>query len=436
MASSPNVSEEILALREGVRTRFDTIAALPELRVAKAWDLAWLARQLVALSYAAGEEEDAAAVLGLASQAAGAAAMATSPRASDLVLGTAQATRGDTTLRIAHERRPIDPMDYFGAFCVAALLKDAAVLRALGRAIDDVAPDLVLSSRTAPERAIFREAFACLDAAALGDRDATSRRALAAAEAIEAGSSRLDEFRVARIQNVLAPVVEGVAADDAAAALARALEAHARHATDARTRDDPAWLVAWGPLALASLRRLPRREVPAAANVPEPLAALLDREAPSTALAYDVPPLCARTEAEVLLRVELSSPGEIVVEREVAEGDRPRLRVESRDRVVYRYEVTIDDAAPWPLLDAGELVHVAEASRERMRASPEGSPERAEARTLALRCAEGALAALAGEEELYRDRMTSPLGRAVCDAEPPTLTRAHLEALVASVRGG
>ena len=108
-------------------------------------------------------------------------------------------------------------------------------------------------------------------------------------------------------------------------------------------------------------------------------------------------------------------------------------RIEAKDGVTYHYLFTLDEGAPRGSLDAGELLHVAERERERMRTLPDGSEERAAARRLGHTCANAALLQLGEDDEYFRDRMTSPLGRALCDEQPQKFTRAAIAALVAEL---
>ena len=76
-------------------------------------------------------------------------------------------------------------------------------------------------------------------------------------------------------------------------------------------------------------------------------------------------------------------------------------------------------------------MHIAERERARALSLPAGSAEKEAALGLARSCAAMAVAALGDGEELCRDRMTSPRGRAMCDGAPQTFTRAALEGLAA-----
>ncbi|NUP05157.1 MAG: hypothetical protein HOW73_03750 [Polyangiaceae bacterium] len=438
--SNPPLSADRLA---AVCSRFDALTAQTELRVAKAWEAAELARHAIGLGIVAGESTDCEHLLGAANQAAGAAALASSPRASDLVLGRVRAEHGGRAIEVSHERRPIDPMDYFGAFATASLTKDAAVLAALARVAEDVEPDPAPSSRVSPERALFRAAFAALTAWAREVVSSTgstgSRNARAAAEdairQIEEGSALLDEFRALRLQSLVVPLLACVSTGDEDAAVAHALDEHARYFSDPRRADDPSGFVPWGPLALASLRgfdpgRFPWRTAEPAEGV-RALLSFLQRPARAVSLFYDVPEVQARSLDDARLRVELSSPGTITVAETVEPGPM-RVSMEARDTIVVRYTFLIDDVDGRWLVDAGELVHLAEREREKMRAPGAHERDRANARVFGKRCAASALALLGNDDELFRDRMTSPLGRALCDDYPHKFTRSALSALVAS----
>lgn len=425
---------------EATRIRHDALATQAELRVAKAWELVELAQRLTGLAVVGEGELDVAEVLGHASQAAGAAAMASSPRASDLVLGRARSTRAGRSLAIQHERRPIDPADFFGALMTAVLLRDAPVLAALRRAVDDVEPNLATTSTRGSERGAFRKAYLAIALAACAGVGASAAQEIAADALAHAEESleRLDEYRADRLRNLVLPIVAGLGAEDASAAVERAMDAHRQHWAEARRAGDPLGAVPWGALALAALRGLKGETVPwpdgdrtAAGRA---LKASLDAAPTSSELCYDVPPLTARTLDEALLRVELSSPGDVeVLERSEALSGRSEARVEAKDGVSYHYLFTLDEGAAVGSLDAGELLFVAERERERMRSLPEGSQERDEARRLGHTCASAALLQLGEDDEYFRDRMTSPLGRALCDEQPHKFTRAALSKLVAEL---
>ncbi|MBK8941878.1 MAG: hypothetical protein IPM79_30815 [Polyangiaceae bacterium] len=418
--------------------RYDALSVQAELRVAKAWELIELTQRLVGLAIFGEGTLDVADVLGHASQACGAAAMASSPRASDLVLGRVRATRGARPLVIAHERRPIDPGDFFAALTIAALLRDGPALAALRRAVDDVEPNTAMSTRPGSERGAFRRAYLAIALGASAGRTSASEAAADALAHAEELIERLDEYRADRLRNLVLPLVAGLGASDPAAALERAMLAHEQHWAEARRAGDPLGAVPWGPLALAAVLGLRSEAFPwkraEETEAGRELMSLLDSAPEATALSYDVPPLTARTLDEALLRVELSSPGAVdVALRSEALAGATEARIEAKDGVTYHYLFTLDEGAPRGSLDAGELLHVAERERERMRTLPDGSEERAAARRLGHTCANAALLQLGEDDEYFRDRMTSPLGRALCDEQPQKFTRAAIAALVAEL---
>jgi hypothetical protein len=326
-------------------------------------------------------------------------------------------------------------MDFFGAFTLATLMRDRPVVAALARAIDDVDPDPPLSSRVTPERDLFRRALAALASAARGHAEEGRALAAAAIPSIEGALVGLDDFRAARFQNLVLPLLRGLSAEDAVEAVGRAAALHDEHYAEPIRADEPDAVVPWGALALAAIRGLSSSAVRFAdgAKAARMLAPLLDVQPEPTSLTYDTPSFVARTMDEALLRVELSSPGEIaVVEQSPLAENKTDVRIEARDVVCYRYLVTIDERAP-SCVDAGELVHMAERALERATSLPVGDEERESAKAVAASCASAALGLLGEQEELFRDRMTSPLGRALCDAQPEKFTRAALSALVASV---
>lgn len=417
---------------EAARIRYEQLSSDEHLRVSKAWELPHVAQRLIGLgAHEAGI--DVQEVLHAACAAAGAAAVASSLRASDQILGRAVATNGTRRAVIVHERRPIDPIDFLRALQIAAVLGDRAVLGALAAALDDIDPDPAFAGRGGHERTFYRLAFGAFTAAALGDADRA--RDLAAELLRYEGENigQIEAYRASRLQQLVVPMVAAVVAEDAAPAVKAALDAHQAHWSDPTRSSDPTGFIAWSALAAARVRTLSPGELPGSTFAPAHALALFSIPLSPTEILYDAGQLRAHSVDEARLRVELSAPGEIVEVTREHDGDRLRLSLEARGELTYRFQFLVDPTMPGAgAVDAGELVHVAWKERDRARAAGEGTAVGAAARDRGRWAAERALALLGTDEELFRDRMTSPLGRTLCDERPDAFTRKALAALAAS----
>lgn len=420
-------------LAEAIRTRLDQLLSMDEPRIARVWELGLLVQQHLGLS-ALGREgipADVRPLLSFAASFTAGAALASSPRLSDVLLGAVRVTSGARIRQIRHERRPIDPIDFLRAFCFASLLRERAALEALAVASDWVDPDPGFEGRAQHERDLYRGAFKLLCGAQVtrADVDEVGAR-------LEAVKDRLDEFRRLRFEALVLPLLAGAASDDADAAVRAALHAHHGHFGEAHRRAEPAGLIAWGALAL--LGRFAGQVGPealASDYLPSALVALGLEPGPANSIVYEAPLLMARTLAEARLRVASAIAGPIAVQGRIDRGrggDPFGVTLVAGSAMEFRvpFEISEDHsdesylgAGISTVLDPGELTVLAETKR--------GAADAAE-RALGKSCAEQALAALGERSELYRNAMSSPLGRHLCDDHPEKFTRAALLALVAS----
>lgn len=427
----------MVELLDATKTRFEQLAGESELRASRAWELLLVSMRLVALELSTGARVDAESLLGKGCIAAGVGVLASGLRASDHVVGTAFAERHDRTVRARSERRPIDPMDAFFACVVGAICGEPAVLAAVARAVPDIEPDPAFAGRGGEERALFREAIGAIASFGLGyceEGRALGERALArAADSID----RIDAVRRVRLEALVLPLVGGLVAADPKGACHEAALTHAASYERSGPAADPIGLVAWSALACAALRGLTREELGDIAFVPGPLADLATRSRdaapPTLRLSLRAATVCARSTDEARLFASLASGVEIDDEALSPPADPSRWEIVTAGPVEHRFEVLVDpDHAGPRLVDIGELTIVAERQIERARSLPPDSPARAEASRVAAVAAKLALDLRGGEGELYRDRMSSPLGRMLSDEHPDKLSRAALERLVAS----
>lgn len=420
-------------LAEAIRTRLDQLLAMEEPRIARVWELGLLLQQHLGLASLRpeGVPTDVGPLVSFAANFAAGAAVASSSRLSDVLLGVMRVSGGGRTKQIRHERRPIDPIDFLRAYCFASLLRQRAALEALAVASDGVDPDPGFEGRAEHERDLYRSAFRLLCGARVtsGDVEDIARR-------LDAIKDRLDEFRRLRFEALVLPLLAGAASEDADAAVSEALAAHHRHFGEAHRRAEPAGLIAWGALALIGrFEGAVRPETVASDYLPGPLIALCREPDASSAIVYEAPLLSARTLAEARLCVASAIDGPIEVQGRIDRGrtgDPFGVTLVAGAAMEFRVPFEIAEehsdgtylgAGVSTVLDPGELTVLAEAKR---------SSADATVRALGKACAEQALAALGERSELFRNAMTSPLGRHLCDDHPEKFTRAALLALVAS----
>ncbi len=433
MVACPTMVE----LLDAARTRYEQLSGESELRPSRAWELVLVAMRLVALDLKAEGRVEVGAVLGRASLAAGVAVLASGLRASDHVVGVAHGERDGRTLRVRAERRPIDPMDAFFACAVGAICGEPAVLAAVERAVPDIEPDPAFAGRGGEERALFRDAIGAIASFGRGDRDGGRELAARALTRAADSSDRIDAVRLARLESFVLPLLRGIVSEEPTAACAEAAKVHAASFERSGPAADPIGLVAWSALACAALRKTKREEVAASPFLPEPLVRLATehgaQERPAVSLSYRVATVCARSIDEARLFAALASGVEIDDEALAAPPDPSRWEIITKGSVEHRFEILVDaDHAGPRLVDIGELAIVAEKQTARARALPSGSVARAEASRVALLTSRLALELRGHEAELYRDRMSSPLGRMLSDEHPEQLSHAALERLVAS----
>ncbi|MFO0547452.1 MAG: Imm49 family immunity protein [Polyangiaceae bacterium] len=440
---------------EALRSRFETLARNLEPRASKAWEIGLVAEQLVGITSlavrlgvtpadTAFEELDLAGIGRAVCLSSAAAALASSPTLCDPLLGraTASSKAPHRAVVVAHERRPIDPMDWLRAYHFAAIRRDLGAMAALAASVDSVDADPAFSGRLDLERDLYREVYRELAGQWFGDGRPAGAAAAAAARARQV-LPELDEFRALRIRDLILPLVDAIDTTDKVRALADVLKAHASYWGDERRRSDPEGFVSWSALsahaaitARGGELALPATEVLPSAVTPA------DRWAAgeTTVAIYEAPELAARTMAEASLRVALSTGAAPHATTRIDGGrsaDTYTVEAIAGERIVYRFQfkLTTPDEQGFghgasALLDAGEWLFIAERELARARATEgEASAKHLEVGRAA---ADQALALLGSQDELFRDRMTSPLGRKLCDGEPHRFTREALEKLRAT----
>ncbi len=438
--SVPNEGELLAASK----SRFEQIELCEELRLSKAWELFTLSQQLLGLASAAGQPLDAARVLDVASLPIGPVALASSPSWSDRVLGRVVATRGSRSVSIAHERRPVDPFDWLRAFFLAGLQRDAGALAALSRSVEYVEPDRVTTGRGAPERALHRALLGALTAFALGQHERASVLTAEGDQLLAEMSGQLDPLTAERLRHLVLPLTRFVQREGREQTFRAAVEQHHEFWSNEHRRSDALGFIAWGPLAMAAVCELPLE--PSSDYLPRELIELAAAGARSSRVVYEAPRCAARTVAEARVRAGLTtghgadSPA-LSEEPAVGEGAAGQLTLRVSGAVEFRFSFDLASsdresfgAGPSQLLDAGEWVHLAEEAERAALLHAAGSPAWRRERERARAFAEQALACVGDEDEMFRDRMSSPLGRKLCDERPKTFNRAGLLAIVQRFR--
>jgi hypothetical protein len=417
-----------------LRERFETLdasvsaraqRASSELRLREIWELGDLAMKLVgAATVGARELCPTPASLARVAALGGAAALASDTTLSDAFSGSVVVVsrEGAEGLAIGREPRPIDSGDFLRAVWLARAFGQSSALLALRSSLGSVTDESLRSHAAARDR--VRALLAGTLSASRWSLPPDSDEALRPAP----------DFLQERTRDLVVPFAEALHAADAPDAAVRCLARHHAYYSAPERRADLRGYVAWGPLALI-VSFANRGLFESSEYLPPWLVELTLGDLPSNEVTMETPDLHAATMLEARLRLSLSFDAEPTFIRESSAGERSvySFRLDAPTTVRGRVTVThpADEASlgEGTLLDAGELVHLAE---EKI-AGGRGGGGAPHDRRVASAAATRALAILGAEPELYRDQMTSPLGRALCDERPRRFSRDGLLELRAEV---
>jgi hypothetical protein len=387
-----------------------------ELRLARGWELAELVFKLAGVASVNGREWlPSPKLLGKAVALSSAAALASNLALADQFAEAAVlvADGSSVGLRIPKEQRAIDTTDFMRAAFLAMAAGDERAQQALRAATDGVADEALRSLVPAREavRGLLRQLLGAKTTPLTSDELAVTLAAT-------------PEYFRSRVEELLLPVVNALGAADKQAAFQTVLAKHEAHYAASDRREDLRGLVAWGALALAGVWQT--RPTEPSDYLAEVIMEAFAKPVASLPLSLECPPLRARTMLEAKTRMEFSFNGAVEVHPQ-SEEKVFELRV--GQLVVGRF--TIEDPSDEQsfgrgsdsLLDAGELVVLAEQAVARARAGGDATRELGLARAAANRARD-----LLGDAatELYRNQMTSPLGRAQCDQRPTLFSHAGL----------
>jgi hypothetical protein len=421
-------------IASALRERFETLdasvsartqRASSELRLREIWELGDLAMKLVGAA-SVGERELCPPTRSLARVAAlgGAAALASDTTLSDAFAGSVVVVsqEGGDGLVIGREPRPIDSGDFLRAVFLARSFAQSSALLALRSSLASVTDEALRSHPGARDR--VRALLAGTLSEAPWSVPADTDDALYVAP----------EFLQERTRELVSPFAEALHAADGPGAAARCLERHHAYYAAPERRGDLRGYVGWGPLSL--VRSFANRGLFGPSEyLPPWLVDLVLGDLPSFEVMMETPDLHAATMLEARLRLSLSFDAEPTFIEESRAGGRAVYAFRLDAPTTVRGRVTVahpeDEASlgEGTLLDAGELVHLAE---EKLAAAREGRSAPHD-RRIAVAASARALAILGAEPELYRDTMTSPLGRALCDERPRRFSREGLLELAAAV---
>jgi hypothetical protein len=422
------------AIASALRERYETLdasvsaraqRATSELRLREIWELGDLAMKLVgAASVGARDSCPTPASLARVAALGGAAALASDTTLSDAFFGSVVVVsrEGADGLVIGREPRPIDSGDFLRAVWLARTFSQPSALLALRSSLGSVIDESLRSHPTARDR--IRATLEGTLSEARWDLPPDTDDALLPAP----------DFLQERTRDLVLPFAEALHAADGPSAAARCLERHHAYYTAPERRGDLRGYVGWGPLALVA--SFANRGLFAPSEyLPVWLIDVALGDLPSYEVTMETPDLHAATMLEARLRLSLSFDAEpTFIEESRADGrtvysyrlDAPTT---VRGRVTVIHPADEASLGEGTLLDAGELVHLAE---EKL-AAARGGRSAPHDKRVALAATTRALAFLGAEPELYRDKMTSPLGRALCDERPRRFSRDGLLELRAEV---
>ncbi len=414
---SVEFARALLARAEEISSRAEETEGgkLRELRLARGWELAELVFKLAGVAAVNGREWlPSPLLLSKAVALSSAAALASNLALADQFAEAAVLVDDGTSvgLRIPKEQRAIDTTDFMRAAFLAMAAGDTRAQKALRAATEGVADEALRSLVPAREavRGLLRQLLGATTTPLTSDELAVTLAAT-------------PEYFRSRIEELLLPVVNALGSSDKQAAFTAVLAKHQAHYEAEDRREDLRGFVAWGALALAGMwQTRPTEPSPYLAEI---VAEAFARPIASLSLSFECPPMRARTMLEAKTRMEFSFNGAVEVQPQ-AEANVFELRVAP----LFVGRFTIEDASDeqsfgrgsHSLLDAGELVVLAEQAVARAQASGDRARELERARAAANR----ALELLGDSTELYRNQMTSPLGRAQCDQRPALFSRGGL----------